>query len=151
IFLLGSGQSTVLGNYVGTNTSGSAAIANGLDGIAVDGGGDNTIGGAAAGAGNLSSGNRNQGIALFGVAYASTSGNLVQGNLVGSAAGDDGTIPNGGDGVRVFSGSDNVIGGIAPGAGNTIRGNGRAGVAVYGATSTGNRINGNSIDGNGGL
>ena len=65
ILLYGSSGSTVQGNHAGTNAAGTAAIANGLDGIAVDGGSNNTIGGVAAGAGNIASGNTNQGIAII--------------------------------------------------------------------------------------
>ena len=53
----GSGN-LVEGNDLGTNAAGTAALANAGDGIAIDNGGsDNTIGGTAAGAGNVISGN----------------------------------------------------------------------------------------------
>jgi hypothetical protein len=45
----------VEGNYIGTNTAGSAAMGN-LDGIE-DSGGNNTIGGTTSGARNIISGN----------------------------------------------------------------------------------------------
>src|SRR5207248_3167721 len=60
-------------------------------------------------------------------------------------------IPNGGDGIRVYSGFDNVIGGLAPGQGNVVSSNGAAGVAAYLDGDTGNEIRGNSIYDNGGL
>ena len=55
IWLDGVTGNLVEGNFAGTSAGGTAAIANGIDGIAVDGGGNNTIGGTAPGAGNLAS------------------------------------------------------------------------------------------------
>jgi len=52
--LLASGAAiTVQGNYIGTNAAGTAGIANGANGIFMDFSNNSTIGGTAAGAGNL--------------------------------------------------------------------------------------------------
>jgi CSLREA domain-containing protein len=159
ILLFGSTNSLVQGNYAGTNAAGTAGIPNGIDGIIVDGGGNNTIGGTTAGAGNLTSGNTNQGIAIAAVQpnFTTTSGNVVQGNKVGTDASGTSAIPNGvggspsaGDGVRVHNGSNTTIGGTAPGAANIIAHN-RKGVAIFadaGLTSTGNRVSRNQIHSN---
>ena len=63
------------GNYIGTDLTGTHAVANTGGGI-VSGGGD-TIGGTIAGARNLISGNSGDGLDLYG-------GDLVEGNYVGT-------------------------------------------------------------------
>src|SRR5262249_7185447 len=98
----------------------------------------NTVGGTQAGAGNLISGNTGAGVNIVG---SRASGNLLQGNQIGTSA--SGTAPPG-NGTRVLiQSASNTV------AGNTIAFNGGAGVAVTG--STGNGIRGNGIRGNGGL
>jgi CSLREA domain-containing protein len=141
ILLHGVTGNTVQGNYAGTSANGSAAIPNGIDGIAVDGGGNNTIGGTASGAGNLASGNTNQGISIFGVDFASTTGNVVRGNIAGTNAAGTAAIPNGtgfGDGVRMLNAINTTV------VGNLISGN-PFGVRINGAVSTGNTVQGNYI------
>ena len=143
IRLTGAGATSnlVKGNYVGVSAAGSAALANGADGVRLEAGAaSNTIGGTTGGAGNLIAGNTGEGIQITG---ASTASNLVQGNQIGLAG-----IGNGGSGVRIdSSASGNAIGGTAAGAPNTIVGNGAGGV-VIGAASSGNPILRNSIYGN---
>jgi CSLREA domain-containing protein len=136
IFLFDSHSVAVRGNYSGTDASGAAAAGNTLDGIAVDGGGSNTI------TGNLVSGNHGQGISIFKInAPTQTSGNVVRANV---------SSANTGDGIRVYNGTNNAIGGSLDGQANTVRGNGAAGISVFVAASTGNTFSGNSIDtGNG--
>ena len=139
----GTGQATLIrGNYIGTDVSGTLPLGNGADGIYA---GDNndTIGGTAAGAGNLISANTGSGINLV------ATGVLIQGNLIGTDV--SGTLPlgNGYDGV-VASGSNNTIGGSTAKAGNVIGYNGDSGVAVVN-DATGVEILTNSISGNGGL
>ena len=155
IFLHGATANVVQGNYAGTNATGTAAIGNGIDGIAIDGGDHNTIGGSAtAGAGNLASGNTNQGVSVFGVDFATSTDNIVQGNRVGVQAAANDPLPNGGDGIRLHNASNTLVGGTEPGDGNLIRANGQAGVAVLtfsGRPATGNRILRNSIGANAGL
>jgi len=117
--------------------------------VRIDGGSDNVIGGTAAGAGNLISGNRRDGVSI-----GMCNHNVVEGNFIGTDA--TGTLPlgNGGNGVAIAFGylgpSNNVIGGTASGAGNTIAFNGQDGILVYNG-STGNAIRHNAIFSNGGL
>jgi CSLREA domain-containing protein len=151
IFLSESNGNTIQGNYLGTNAAGTASIANGVDGIAVEGSSNNTIGGTVAGAGNVTSGNASQGISIF-TGFGSVltpNANIVQGNRVGTNAAGTGDVPNGGDGVRVWSSTNTLVGGTTAGSGNVVRGNAANGVAVFNAPSQGNRILGNEIDGNG--
>src|SRR5262249_44391962 len=63
----------VQGNYIGTDATGTKALGNALDGVLVNGP-NNTIGGTAAGARNLISGNKGHGVFI-----AAASSNVVQG------------------------------------------------------------------------
>jgi titin len=138
-----SNGNTLSGNYVGTNLDGTAALANAADGVAVFGS-NNTIGGTAAGAGNLVSGNTHFGIDLVG------GNNVVTGNRVGTNAAGTAGLPNGGDGVIAFA-AGNTIGGdtaASPNAGNLISGNGGNGVDLVGGNNlvAGNRIGSDAAD-----
>ncbi len=87
---------------------------------------------------------------LYGIsiADASTTGNKVEGNLIGGLDAS-GTQPLGnGGGVLISGAPDNTVGGTTPGARNIISENGFHGVAIIGAGATGNRILRNSINDN---
>ena len=72
------------GNYIGLNAAGTASVGNTNQGIAVfSGAANNTIGGTAAGAGNVISGNGQVGLRFT---NAGTTGNVVQGNYIGTDA-----------------------------------------------------------------
>ncbi len=148
----GTSGNSVQGNYVGVKVNGQAALPNQYVGIAITGGAtNNLIGGAVAGAGNLVSANLQYGIFLT---DANTSGNLVQGNLVGT----DRTGTNGlGNGTASFFGanielqlgaSGNFIGGTNAGAGNVIAFSSVKGVLLFDPDTTNNAIRGNFIFGN---
>ena len=133
----------VTGNFIGTDISGSAALANSGNGITVLS--NITIG--ASGAGNTISGNSENGIELDG------SGNTVVYNNIGVQAADPSAgLGNGVDGVRVL-GSNNVIGTTT--AGNNIGynvGNGvTVGLSPADTTAIQNSIRGNNIYYNGKL
>jgi len=129
----------IQGNYIGPDITGSAALPNTDLGIFVST--NNTvIGGTAAGAGNVISGNGSDGIAIGNT----SSGTLIQGNFIGTKADGVGALGNKANGVDIFTNSlNNFVGGTAAGAGNRIAFNTFAGVAVD--TGTGNAILGNSI------
>ena len=134
----------VLGNYVGTDVTGGLALGNGT-GLSVHGD-VNTIGGSGVGAGNLVSGNDNDGIRIFpaaGALLGSPVGNRVEGNLIGTDDAGTAALPNVGDGVEIRDSLTNTIGGTATGAGNVISGNDGAGVRV--ATLNRDQADGNSI------
>jgi uncharacterized repeat protein (TIGR01451 family) len=136
---------TVIGNFIGTDVTGTASIGNVFDGVGfVNGTQGNTIGGAAAGAGNLISGNR-IGVGAFG-GFANA-GNAVLGNKIGTDA--TGTQPLGNNGGIFLNTGGNIIGGVVAGAGNTIAFNSDIGVRVE--SGTGNAILSNSIFSNGAL
>jgi hypothetical protein len=138
-----SAGNTVQGNKIGTNAAGTGALAN-LGGMRVTGS-NNVIGGVAANAGNLVSGNLFYGMTLD----APAAGNRVQGNLVGTDAAGVVALPNAGDGIRVIGGNDNTIGGLLPGVGNVVAFNDGNGVEVD--SGTGNTVTRNSISDNLGL
>ncbi len=138
----GSTGNVVLGNYIGLNATGTAAIPSSV-GVTVLAP-NNTVGGTAAGAGNVISGNIMHGI------YIATDGNTVQGNRIGLAASGAAVIENQ-YGILIANGSNNIVGGTVAAAANTISGNRFQGVIVQGATAAGNAIQGNAISGNGTL
>jgi hypothetical protein len=129
-----SNGNTLAGDHVGTDLAGTAALANAADGVAVFGTG-NTIGGTAAGDGNLISGNARYGVDLVG------GNNVVTGNRIGTDAGGTTALGNGGDAVIAYA-NGNTIGGDSPQAGNLISGNGGNGVDLVGSNNVvaGNRI-----------
>jgi hypothetical protein len=136
-------EGTVIqGNYIGTDASGLAAVGNDL-GIFVNFAPDNTIGGTDGGAGNVISGNASSAIHINGF---KATGNLVQGNHIGTGADGSTAVGNGGTAIVFMDGaSANMIGGDTPGAGNTIAHNGRKGVALQPEAGTGNAIRSNRI------
>src|SRR5262249_41098629 len=97
---------------------------------------------------NLISGNNFGGIV---VANQGTTGNVIQGNFLGTD--DTGTqaLGNTGPGVRIVNGSGNTVGGTAPGAGNRIAFNSGGGVQINSNAGPGNAVLGNAIFANGGL
>jgi uncharacterized repeat protein (TIGR01451 family) len=115
----------VQGNYIGTDITGAAALGNNLTGIELDGA-NNVVGGTVAGAGNVISDNFRGGVSILG---QGTTGNLLQGNLIGTKA--DGTNPLGNHDSGVTIGtfaSNNTVGGTQLGAANIIAFNANAGV-----------------------
>jgi hypothetical protein len=74
-----------------------------------------------------------------------TSGNTIAGNFIGTNAAGTAALPNGDNGVIIFSGSNNVIGGTASADRNLLSGNDDNGVALVFAAAKGNVIQGNLI------
>jgi ELWxxDGT repeat protein len=133
----GSGGHMVVGNWIGTNSSGGASLANGGEGVNVVAGSvGNTVGGSGAGDGNVLSGN-----ALHGLSIASTN-NRVLGNRIGTNPAGSARVPNALGGILI-TGSTNTVGGTAAAARNVISGNDAAGLTV--TTGSGNVILGNLI------
>jgi hypothetical protein len=148
IELGGSPGSLIVGNYIGTDLSGTVGLGNASDGIFLGDSAGNTIGGTTAAARNVISGNGGNGLAIVG---SGAMNNLVQGNFIGVNVTGAGPLGNGGNGVFVddLVTTNNTIGGITPGAGNTIAFNGGNGVVVLSGTAK--SILSNAIFGNGGL
>ena len=148
---IGGQSTTVLGNFIGTNAAGTAAIGNGDSGIRISNSG-NLVGGRSIAARNVISGNFGAGISIE---ESGAYGNVVQGNLIGTDV--SGVVPlpnspegfgvgNSSGGVFINGGGGNLIGGSEMGTENTIAFNGGAGVWVL--AGIGNRISRNHIFGN---
>ena len=150
ITLIGGTGHRIEGNFIGTDPAGTLYKDNG-NGVFVIGDADNsTIGGTTPEARNLISGNVGDGVDISGT----TSGNKVQGNLIGTNK--DGTstpnnLGNGGTGVYINGASNNTVGDSDPtdgatNAANTLAFNANYGVRVGSSIpNTGNRILSNSI------
>ena len=138
----------IVGNYIGTDVTGKLAVGNGGDGVDVIDATGTLIGGAAAGAGNViaASGTAQVSIATNGQAAAAT-GNVVEGNFIGTDQSGMHPVGNVGDGIVISSAADNTIGGTTPLTRNIISMNGKFtnGVVIEEATSTGNVVRGNTI------
>jgi hypothetical protein len=143
------GGNKVQGNYIGTDVTGMVDLGNGGDGVTICRASNNTIGGTVPGAGNVISGNNDDGITIV---DSSATGNVVQGNLIGTTTGGTSFLGNSDHGVFINQGaSNNTIGGTSVGEGNVIAGNSGHGVVIFGGSATRNKIQRNSIFGNGQL
>ena len=137
ITLSTNGGNVVEGNFIGTNVAGTVAFANN-QGVAIFSAG-NRVGGTAAGARNIISGNTTSAVALV---NATATGNLVQGNYIGTNVNGTAAVPNQGVQSGIFlnagASSNSVIG-------NVVSGNTQHAVTVVGTTSNANVIQGNFI------
>jgi hypothetical protein len=194
IVLSGSDGDTVAANRIGTNPGGTAPLGNGGDGILITRRADhNEIGGTAytdpktgqannpTGSkgtvtpvfvvpplGNLISGNRGDGVGIS----AGSSGNVLNGNFIGTSASGNSALGNRADGVWIDHASGNSLIGckfvnnpfvyynvVSGNGGNGLRVTSSDNVAVQGnffgigannATAVGNRRNGVLVDGSSG-
>jgi hypothetical protein len=131
----------ILGNYIGTNASGTAAVGNGTSGVAINGAPNNVIGGTSAGARNVISGNKQDGVVIN---QSGGTGNIIQGNYIGVNAAGNARLSNEWYGVET-SQKNTLIGGSAAGAGNVISGNKYSGVVLWLDTGSYNTVQGNYI------
>jgi hypothetical protein len=112
------------------------------------GGSFNTIGGSVPGSGNVISGSSSDGIGFL--CTSGASGNVIQGNLIGTDAAGLAALPNG-IGIGLCDSSNNTIGGAVAGSANVISGNMGVGIAIFhnpsapSSCSSGNNIQGNFI------
>ncbi len=139
IFFRGTRRGRIQGNLIGANATGTASLPN-VDGVRIENGSDNTIGGTTTGARNVISGNTN-GVTIINSSPAS-SNNKVQGNFIGTDL--RGASPLGNSvGVNIAISNDNIVGGTAPDARNVISGNG-IGVRIRDGAAN-NQVQGNFI------
>jgi uncharacterized repeat protein (TIGR01451 family) len=124
VFLAGAStrSNLIQGNYIGTDISGNTSLANGGDGVSINGSSQNAIGGATGGAGNLISGNQGAGIRVVGGPNTS-----IQGNRIGTTLGGLTALGNQQTGIEINGGDGSQIGGTFGDAGNIIAFNGAAG------------------------
>lgn len=146
--LSGADNNVFLGNYIGTDASGTVRKPN-HSGILLDNsrnaviGGTNgvSVGGACTGDCNLLSGNDFHGIVLnTGSANARVVGNFIGLNRSGAAS-----LLNNEDGVLIANSHNNTVGGSTPQERNYIAGNHVIGVEMGLQDSYGNLIKGNYI------
>ncbi len=135
ILITGGVLDVVSANIVGLNAAGTAAIANGGDGIQSVDGKENTIGGTAAGSGNVIAGNASNNIEIDGDSSDRVAGNYIGINEAGTAG-----IGGGDDGVLINSASQITVGGTAAGAANVISGNPGDGIEISGVTAVHNVV-----------
>ena len=137
IDIIGSSASgnVVLGNFIGTNASGSN-LGNG-DGIFIEAP-NNTVGGTA-NAANTIGFNQFDGIDIF---QSGLTGNTVLGNFIGTNAGGS-NLGNGGDGIYIEA-SDDTIGAVGNGA-NTVRFNSE-GIVIDGSATSDSVVQGAQIE-----
>jgi hypothetical protein len=132
-----SAANEILGNLIGTDLAGTAALGNALGGVRVAAAG-NFIGLDFLHAGNLISGNDGPGVLLEG------GENRVQRNFIGTDAGGGARVPNQQAGV-VVRGARNVVGSLVPDSRNVISGNAGHGVLITGPAASANEVLGNFI------
>ncbi|NQT25713.1 right-handed parallel beta-helix repeat-containing protein, partial [candidate division KSB1 bacterium] len=127
----------IIGNYIGTDTSGTHAVSNGWRGVYISREASrNTIGGPNAEQGNLISGNLQPGIYLSSVG---TDSNIIQSNFIGTDVNGTSALGND-DGIYIAYGASNnqVIE-------NLISGNNDNGVYIRSRYSESNLIADNII------
>ena len=146
----------VIGNFIGTDFSGTTAVQN-AEGLIIEDAPDNIVGGLSLAERNIISGN-----ALYGVLISGThaTGNVLQNNYIGVDVSGTLDLGNGDNGILITDlnesggsiggASNNTIGGSVAGAGNVISGNDAAGIEITGGafniTVSGNSIGTNASD-----
>ena len=141
IEITSNGGNIIEGNFIGTDVTGSVALGNAFDGVPITGAPGNTIGGTLAGTRNVISGNTWSGVGIS----SGATGNLVQGNFIGTDVNGTTALGNGNHGIEIADAPNNTIGGAIAGAPNVISGNTWEGVRVGGLDATGNLVQGNFI------
>jgi hypothetical protein len=128
-----SGLNQIYDNYIGLGVNGLQMIPNGRDGIHIEFGSSNVIGGA--GQFNVISANGNNGVFIR---DSASRGNLLQENFIGTDETGLQDRGNNGNGVLIYSARENVLNQ------NVISGNNGAGVRIeYGDAN--NRLTRNRI------
>ena len=142
--------SDVVGNFIGTDVTGTQPVANVADGVLFDDSTSDTVGGTAQGAGNVISGNDQAGVEIRGTTSRNDD---VEGNTIGPAVGGESFVTTAaGDlgnlyGVYINGSADNTVGGTNASAHNLISGNSRPDGSGVGVEIAGpeNLIEGNFI------
>lgn len=139
----------VLGNYIGTDVTGTVDLGNRQFGVLVDNAGGNTIGGPTAAARNVISGN-DGGFGIL-INLAGAQNNWVLGNYIGTNAAGSSALANTGSGVQISGGAkNNRIGTDGDGSNdagerNVISSNTGSGVVISDAGTDNNVVAGNYV------
>ena len=120
-------ENLIQGSFVGTDLSGTIALPNRGGGVSILDSPDNILGGIEPGAGNLFSGNDQNGVTIYNV---NATGNVLQGNLIGTDLTGSVGLGNGLYGVIIEDAPDNTIGGTTEAARNIISGNDSSGIVL---------------------
>ena len=147
VLITDSVYNLVLGNFIGTDYSGTQLLGNSGNGVEISSSFFNTIGGTTPGARNVISDNFLAGLLIQGgISY----GNLVQGNYIGTNASGTKALGNFQSGISIGnSATKNTVGGITPEARNIISGNFGDGVSIITTTAASLNTSYNLIEGNG--
>jgi hypothetical protein len=140
IQIQGGQNNVVAGCFIGTSPAGTAKLVNVVAGVAILSGRNNRIGGTNAADRNILSGNQT-GLWIAGL---NATGNVAQGNFIGTDITGTISLGNGNNGV-LLGAPGNVIGGTHSSARNLISGNGQSGVYINDAFASNNWICGNFI------
>jgi hypothetical protein len=139
-------NNTVVGNWLGLDSTGTVAIGNGDNAIHLSSSNNNVIGGSTLADRNVIAGSgvnlaeTGQAIRLTGT----SSNNIIQGNYIGTDKTGTVVLGNRTEGIGIFTtATGNIIGGTAPGEANVIVGSGTEGIQLDGGNA--NTISGNSI------
>ncbi|HNJ39278.1 MAG TPA: hypothetical protein PKZ53_02225, partial [Acidobacteriota bacterium] len=132
----------VIGNFIGTNLGGTAAVANQFSGVRINGCSNNRIGGTTAAERNILSGNTGDGVVIIG---AAATGNTVSGNFIGTDVNGTADLGNSLIGVEIIGSSGNTVGGTTAGERNIISGNTQDGVSINTGPAANNLVIGNYI------
>lgn len=144
----GSNNTTIVGNLIGTNGTGTAAVGNEDSGILLINTDNLTIGGNTPAHRNVLSGSRTE----FAIFLINTSGTTVQGNYIGTDITGIAPMPNDSGGIRLEGNVNSVtIGGTGTGEGNVIAHNAGFGVSLPQASVSQVLISRNSMFCNTGL
>jgi hypothetical protein len=133
---------TVSGNYIGLDITGTTVMLNGYDGVSITNDAANsTVGGDTSGQGNVIVGHNSSAVKLENGA----NNNIVSGNLIGTDI--SGTVGMGaGTGVVIsYGANNNTIGGTTLAKRNVISGNGGRGIHINGPSTDDNQVLGNFI------
>lgn len=154
----GSNNNVVRGNFIGTDVTGLVALGNGDAGVMMRNSANNVIGGTTAAARNVVAANGGSGAlnAAHGIVMflSGATGNIVQGNYVGTNVTGTAALGNVGGGVVLNGGAhDNLVGTDGDGVnddaeGNLISGQSAhegAGIILAGTGTNRNLIAGNRI------
>jgi len=144
---LQNGLSLAVGIYTATVVQGNTITGNNGSGLSLEANAGSltglTVGGTTSGAGNTISFNKDNGLTIQSGTYTHT---VIAGNTIASNSASGISI----EGWEPSGGATNLtIGGIATGAGNTIRNNSLQGMALNDGAYAGTVIQGNNISSNG--
>lgn len=150
-----SGSDNIIeANHIGINAAGTSAFPN-RSGLIIEESSDNQIGGPDPAQMNVISGNTDTrtdikmseeltGIGIM-IRGSGSSGNVIQGNRIGTDYAGQQAVGNGYTGVYLYKAPSNEIGGDEEEMGNLISGNGTANVQIFGSDAVENIVSGNLI------